>query len=123
MTYVVEAHSKEALAVLQNLASLNLLTLRPLNGNGAAQQKKATPKATATNAAPQELTIEEQLTAWANEPGLTPVQVAARTSLIPQLIEHRKRPNPNLSELAGSISKEAGKRMIAQIEQLRNEWD
>jgi|GEM_PF-7054136 len=33
MVYTVEPHSAEALAVLQNLASLNLLTLKPLNGN------------------------------------------------------------------------------------------
>ncbi len=36
MVYIVEPHSEEALAVLQNLASLNVLTLKPLNGNAAS---------------------------------------------------------------------------------------
>jgi len=114
MIYVVEPHSEAALALLRNLAALNLVTLRP--------QPEAIKDGKKVETNTRDL-IEADLLAWANEDGLTAEQISARTKLIPLLLKRRMESKPRFSDLAGSISKEVGKRMIEQIEQSRNEWD
>ena len=94
MTFIVETHSEEALAVLEYLATYKLATIRPKR-NG-----------TYTPSAPPQAIIHK-LEIWANDPQLSDEQRKARLSLIPRLLDiqisNSVAPKPTW---AGTISPE-----------------
>jgi len=99
MTYIVELRSETALALLQNLAALNVLTLRPQNGTAAGPGKT---KKTAPN-------TSRQRTQDQNMAVLKPAKKAS--------VPLRQK------SLAGSISPETAEKMLLHVEKLRNEWE
>jgi len=109
MVYTVEPHSAEALAVLQNLASLNLLTLKPLNGNAAISSVSNIPATGSNQEVPPLKDDPRPTTQNQNKPAIKPAKKAAVTL--------REK------SLAGSISAETAQKMREHLEIVRNEWE
>lgn len=147
MTVTYEVLNQDTLPILEQLERMRLI--RKVSQKGAKNSVKTTQNAPSDKT--PLLSAEEQLAAWANEPGLTPVRVAARTRLIPQLLEyysaqsahapvsetqllrkaelaeitaeqHAKKPKIK-RQWAGMISPETAEKMLLHLEQVQSEWE
>jgi hypothetical protein len=86
MAYLVECQTPEALAILENLASLNLLTINKLDN-----VSEATPESSLlqSSLSADSTSAMAGLKTWAAEANLKPQQKAARTRLIPLLLDYQ----------------------------------
>lgn len=122
MIVAYEVLNEDTLPILEQLERLHLLRRVPENGaNAGVNSAQAMYRPSSPVANPPSL--EQHLQAWANQAHLSAEQKKARLQLIPQLIQHYKKPKKNLLELSGSIPKDAAEQLLLHIEQLRNEWD
>jgi len=121
MVYIVEPHSDEALAVLQNLASLNLLTLKPLNGDAPSPNSPGIP----ASASSQEIQQAKDDVRRIAENQSKPAKSLAQRQLEFQKIRQAQRAaKPKTKrQWAGMINPETAEKMLLHIEKVRNEWE